>query len=107
MIESDMLIRTGSKDDVAAIQRLTREAYQKAALVFSCSLLHEVLPVELGERYAFLLFFYDKAASHGQCISTTSPGAAAEPWATGRENMRASLLELRYALKSNVDVART
>lgn len=33
------------------------------ALIFSCSLLHEVIPVEEGARYAFLPFFYDAAAA--------------------------------------------
>ena len=33
------------------------------AVVFSCSLLHEVQPVTRGVRYAFLPFFYDKAAA--------------------------------------------
>ena len=32
------------------------------AIVFSCSLLHEVLPVTRGERYAFLPFLFDEAA---------------------------------------------
>jgi len=30
------------------------------ALVFSCSLLHEVVPITAGRRYAFLPFFYDE-----------------------------------------------
>lgn len=33
------------------------------AVVFSCSLLHEALPVTKGLRYAFLPFFYDEAAA--------------------------------------------
>jgi predicted 2-oxoglutarate/Fe(II)-dependent dioxygenase YbiX len=33
------------------------------ALIFSCSLLHEVTPVEQGVRYAFLPFFYDAEAA--------------------------------------------
>ncbi|HAF40514.1 MAG TPA: peroxiredoxin [Sphingobium sp.] len=33
------------------------------ALIFSCSLLHEALPVTRGRRYAFLPFFYDDAAA--------------------------------------------
>jgi predicted 2-oxoglutarate/Fe(II)-dependent dioxygenase YbiX len=33
------------------------------AVVFSCSLLHEVLPVTAGRRYAFLPFLYDEAAA--------------------------------------------
>jgi len=34
-----------------------------AAIVFSCSLMHEVLPVRAGTRYAFLPFLYDEAAA--------------------------------------------
>src|SRR5215212_7427950 len=34
-----------------------------AAIVFSCSLLHEVPPVTRGKRYAFLPFLYDDAAA--------------------------------------------
>jgi predicted 2-oxoglutarate/Fe(II)-dependent dioxygenase YbiX len=33
------------------------------ALVFSCSLLHEVTPVTAGQRFAFLPFLYDEAAA--------------------------------------------
>jgi peroxiredoxin/predicted 2-oxoglutarate/Fe(II)-dependent dioxygenase YbiX len=33
------------------------------ALVFSCSLLHEALPVTRGRRYAFLPFLYDEEAA--------------------------------------------
>lgn len=34
-----------------------------AAVVFSCSLLHEATPVTKGERFAFLPFLYDEAAA--------------------------------------------
>ena len=33
------------------------------AVVFSCSLLHQALPVTRGQRYAFLPFLYDEAAA--------------------------------------------
>lgn len=33
------------------------------AVVFSCSLMHEALPVTRGRRYAFLPFFYDDAGA--------------------------------------------
>jgi predicted 2-oxoglutarate/Fe(II)-dependent dioxygenase YbiX len=33
------------------------------AVVFSCSLLHEAMPVTAGRRYAFLPFLYDEAAA--------------------------------------------
>ncbi len=32
-------------------------------MVFSCSLLHQALPVTAGRRYAFLPFLYDDAAA--------------------------------------------
>jgi hypothetical protein len=32
-------------------------------VVFSCSLLHQALPVTKGERFAFLPFLYDDAAA--------------------------------------------
>ena len=34
-----------------------------AAVVFSCSLLHQVVPVTAGRRYAFIPFLYDDAAA--------------------------------------------
>jgi predicted 2-oxoglutarate/Fe(II)-dependent dioxygenase YbiX len=33
------------------------------AVIFSCSLFHEALPVTRGTRYAFLPFLYDEAAA--------------------------------------------
>ena len=33
------------------------------AIVFSCTMMHEALPVTAGRRYAFLPFFYDEAAA--------------------------------------------
>jgi len=41
----------------------TYRAPTGGAVVFSCSLLHEALPVTRGARYAFLPFFYDDAAA--------------------------------------------
>lgn len=41
------------------------ETYRPApgdAIVFSCSLLHEVTPITRDRRYAFISFFYDEAA---------------------------------------------
>ena len=43
-----------------------RRAYRAptgGAVIFSCSLLHEALPVTKGRRYAFLPFFYDDAGA--------------------------------------------
>lgn len=47
-----------------------------AATVFSCSLLHEVLPIERGRRYAYLPFLHDEAAD--------------KLWAVNREAIRAA-----------------
>ncbi|MDB5354894.1 MAG: alkyl hydroperoxide reductase/Thiol specific antioxidant/Mal allergen [Phycisphaerales bacterium] len=41
----------------------TYRASTGGAIVFSCSLLHEVIPVTRGKRYAFLPFLYDNAAA--------------------------------------------
>jgi len=38
----------------------TYRAPTGGAVVFSCSLLHEAMPVTRGKRYAFLPFFYDE-----------------------------------------------
>lgn len=43
--------------------RASYRAETGGAVVFSCSLLHEALPVKSGRRYAFLPFFYDDAAA--------------------------------------------
>ena len=43
-----------------------RQSYRAptgGAVVFSCSLMHEALPVTKGVRYAFLPFLYDEAAA--------------------------------------------
>jgi hypothetical protein len=41
----------------------TYRAPTGGAVIFSCSLLHEALPVTKGTRYAFLPFFYDETAA--------------------------------------------
>lgn len=41
----------------------TYRAPTGGAVVFSCSLLHEALPVTTGTRYAFLTFLYDDASA--------------------------------------------
>jgi predicted 2-oxoglutarate/Fe(II)-dependent dioxygenase YbiX len=43
--------------------RLTYVCPTGAALIFSCSLMHEATPVTRGVRYAFLPFLYDEAAA--------------------------------------------
>lgn len=43
--------------------RQTYRAPTGGAVVFSCSLMHEALPVTRGRRYAFLPFLYDDAAA--------------------------------------------
>jgi peroxiredoxin/predicted 2-oxoglutarate/Fe(II)-dependent dioxygenase YbiX len=54
----------------------TYRAPTGGAIVFSCSLLHEVLPVEKGKRYAFLPFVHDEEA--------------ARIWAINRQNLQAA-----------------
>ena len=46
------------------------------ALVFSCSLLHEALPVTRGRRYAFLPFLYDEAAARVRQANQQYVGSA-------------------------------
>ncbi|WP_442679079.1 2OG-Fe(II) oxygenase [Sphingomonas sp. ASY06-1R] len=41
----------------------TYRAPTGGAVIFSCSLLHEAMPVTRGKRYAFLPFFYDDASA--------------------------------------------
>ena len=43
--------------------RRTYRAPTGGAVIFSCSLLHEALPVTRGTRYAFLPFLYDEAGA--------------------------------------------
>ncbi len=54
------------------------------AVVFSCSLLHEVTPVTRGRRYAFLPFLYDDAAAavrdrNRQFLATEADAARPQP----------------------------
>ena len=42
------------------------------AVVFCCSLLHEVTPVTAGVRYAFLPFLYDEAGERLRLTHLTS-----------------------------------
>jgi peroxiredoxin/predicted 2-oxoglutarate/Fe(II)-dependent dioxygenase YbiX len=46
-----------------------------AAIVFSCSLLHEVRPVTRGRRYAFLPFLYDEQAARVRVANQQFVGA--------------------------------
>jgi predicted 2-oxoglutarate/Fe(II)-dependent dioxygenase YbiX len=62
----------------------TYRAPTGGAIVFSCGLLHEVLPVERGKRYAFLPFLYDEEAErlrlrNWQMITAGAQQAAAVP----------------------------
>ena len=52
------------------------------AVVFSCALLHEAMPVSGGRRYAFLPFFYDEAgaavlAAYERKVAALGPADAA------------------------------
>jgi peroxiredoxin len=53
------------------------------AVVFSCSLLHEALPVTKGKRYAFLPFLYDDAAAKIREANNPYLGEGVLPYAAG------------------------
>ncbi len=55
---------------------LTYRAGTGDAIVFSCSLLHEALPVTRGHRYAFLPFLYDEAAAKVRLANQQYVGGA-------------------------------
>ena len=46
-------------------------------MVFSCSLLHQAMPVTRGRRYAFLPFLYDEAAARVREANRASLAAPA------------------------------
>ncbi len=56
---------------------LTYRAATGEAIVFSCSLLHEALPVSRGRRFAFLPFLYDEAAAKVRLANQQFVGGAA------------------------------
>lgn len=53
------------------------------AVVFSCSLLHEALPVTRGRRYAFLPFLYDDAAAAVREANNSFLDESVEPYRRG------------------------
>jgi predicted 2-oxoglutarate/Fe(II)-dependent dioxygenase YbiX len=63
----------------------TYRAPTGGAVVFSCSLMHEALPVRRGRRYAFLPFLYDQAAAEvrketaGLIVDAGAPPSEARP----------------------------
>jgi predicted 2-oxoglutarate/Fe(II)-dependent dioxygenase YbiX/peroxiredoxin len=60
---------------------LTHRPPTGGAVVFSCSLMHEALPVTRGKRYAFLPFLYDEAARQQRMAYLAS--TAAKPASPG------------------------
>jgi hypothetical protein len=58
--------------------RQTYKAPIGAAIVFSCSLLHEATPVVAGRRYMFLPFLYDDEAAKIQARNSVYVGAAGD-----------------------------
>lgn len=54
--------------------RATYRAPTGGAVVFSCSLLHEALPVLRGQRFAYLPFLYDEAAAQIRQANNTHLG---------------------------------
>jgi predicted 2-oxoglutarate/Fe(II)-dependent dioxygenase YbiX len=61
---------------------LTHRPPTGGAVVFSCSLMHEALPVTKGRRYAFLPFLYDEAARQQRAAYLAS-SEGATPGAQG------------------------
>ena len=53
------------------------------AVVFSCSLLHQALPVTRGKRYAFLPFLYDDAAAKVREANNAYLGDNVAPYKSG------------------------
>jgi predicted 2-oxoglutarate/Fe(II)-dependent dioxygenase YbiX len=53
------------------------------AVVFSCSLLHQALPVTGGVRYAFLPFLYDEAAARLREANNQKLGEGAGAYRAG------------------------
>jgi predicted 2-oxoglutarate/Fe(II)-dependent dioxygenase YbiX len=53
------------------------------AVVFSCSLLHQALPVTAGVRYAFLPFLYDEAAARLREANNAKLGDGVGAYRTG------------------------
>ncbi len=53
------------------------------AAVFSCSLLHQAMPVTKGKRYAFLPFLYDDAAAKIREANNTYLGGDVPPYKAG------------------------
>jgi predicted 2-oxoglutarate/Fe(II)-dependent dioxygenase YbiX len=60
--------------------RKTYRPPRGGAVVFSCALLHEAMPVTAGRRYAFLPFFHDDAGAAVLAeYQRRTGGAVAEP----------------------------
>ncbi len=58
----------------------TYRAPTGGAVVFSCSMLHEALPVTKGRRYAFLPFLYDEAAAKIREANNPHLGEGIKPY---------------------------
>ena len=59
------------------------------AVVFSCSLLHQALPVTAGRRYAFLPFLYDEAAARQREQNNASLGDGVGAYRAAQATARA------------------
>lgn len=60
--------------------RRTWRAPSGGAVVFSCSLLHQAMPVTAGRRYAFLPFLYDEAAARQREANNPKLGEGLGPY---------------------------
>lgn len=61
----------------------TYRAPTGGAVVFSCTMLHEALPVTKGRRYAFLPFLYDEAAAKIREANNPHLGEGVTPYVPG------------------------
>ena len=70
---------TGGDLRFAEYGRKTYRPPTGGAVVFSCAMLHEAIPVTEGRRYAFLPFFYDDAGAAVLDAYRRRVAALAEP----------------------------
>lgn len=73
-----------------------RTVYRPAtggAVLFSCSLLHEAMPVTQGRRYAFLPFFYDDAAAELRLSKNAELGDNVARYRAGAPTVQEKRLE--------------
>jgi predicted 2-oxoglutarate/Fe(II)-dependent dioxygenase YbiX len=68
--------------------RRTYRAPTGGAVVFSCSLLHEALPVRAGSRFVFLPFLYDEEAARLREKNNANLGSGITPYSMAAASER-------------------